>query len=163
MQSRNTADGGLEDPLVTVHEEKLEEVDPRVTEFLLRKPWYAGTTYDADGNADADSDADTERPRASALHKLLDGRGIGEACPSEEDKPRINAKMQAMGYSTSPHIPTRTRSSRSEDHGQKPVYFNFDENHFPQDTFLHESDTEFDESFDDTSRPQSSESIKDVH
>ena len=138
-----------------MHEDEIEEVDPKVTEFLLRKPWYAGTTYDTDrdADADADSDLDTERPRARALYEVLKARGIN--CPSE-DQQRIDARMQAMGYSISPPMPIRARSSRSEDQGQGPVHFESDENDY-------QSDTESDESFDDTSRPKSSEIIVDVH
>ena len=105
MQSRYSADGGLEDPLTTVHENEIEKVDPKATEFLLRKPWYAGTTYDTDGNADADADADsdsdTERPRLEAGHEMLNAQRINKDCSLEEARQRSDALIAVNNESVS--------------------------------------------------------------
>ena len=48
----------LEDPVYHVNEHDIGEVDPKVTEFLLHKPWYAGTKHGADQDTEADTDHD---------------------------------------------------------------------------------------------------------
>lgn len=102
----------------------------------------------------------------AALRQLLNARGITKEAPSEEDQRRIDAKMQAMGYSISPPIPTRLRSSRSEDQGQRPFHSKFNENDFAQHPLYRGSDRngpEHGNSFDDPSRPQLSRSATDDH
>lgn len=101
----------------------------------------------------------------AALRQLLNARGITKD-PSEEDSRRIDAKMQQMGYSISPPIPTRLRSSRSEDQGQKPFQSKFNENDFAQHPLYRGGDQQTGQhgnSFDDPSRPQLSRSATDDH
>lgn len=103
----------------------------------------------------------------AALRQLLNARGITkDATTSEEDQRRVDAKMQAMGYSISPPIPTRLRSSRSEDQGQRPFHSKFNENDFAQHPLYRGGDpngAEHGNSFDDPSRPQLSRSATDDH
>ena len=102
----------------------------------------------------------------AALRQLLNARGITKEVPSEDDQRRIDAKMQAMGYSISPPIPTRLRSSRSEDQGQRPFHSKFSENDFAQHPLYRAGDhnpAERGNSFDDPSRPQLSRSATDDH
>ena len=102
----------------------------------------------------------------AALRQLLNARGITKDAPSEDDQRRIDAKMQQMGYSISPPIPTRLRSSRSEDQGQKPFQSKFNENDFAQHPLYRPGDqnrAEHGNSFDDPSRPQLSRSATDDH
>ena len=102
----------------------------------------------------------------AALRKVLNARGIAKEAPSEEDQRRIDAKMQAMGYSISPPIPTRLRSSRSEDQGQRPFHSKFNENDFAQHPLYRGGDHNAGEhanSFDDPTRPQLSRSATDDH
>ena len=96
----------------------------------------------------------------AALRQLLNARNINKEIPSEEDQRRIDAKMQAMGYSISPPIPTRLKSSRSEDQSQRPIHSKFNENDFSQHP-LYRGD--HGNSFDDASRPQLSRSATDDH
>ena len=100
------------------------------------------------------------------LRQLLNARGYTKEAPSEEDQRRIDAKMQAMGYSISPPIPTRLRSSRSEDQGQRPMHSKFNESDFAQHHLYRGVDQnggELGNSFDDPSRPQLSRSATDDH
>lgn len=100
----------------------------------------------------------------AALRQLLNARGITKEVPSEEDQRRVDAKMQAMGYSISPPIPTRLRSSRSEDQGQRPIHSKFNENDFAQHPLYRGGDQnagEYGNSFDDPSRPHLSRSATD--
>lgn len=102
----------------------------------------------------------------AALRQLLSARGITKEIPSEEDQRRTDAKMQAMGYPISPPIPTRQRSSRSEDQGQRPFHSKFNENDFAQHPLYRGGDqsaVEHGNSFDDPSRPQLSRSATDDH
>lgn len=102
----------------------------------------------------------------AALRQLLNARGITKELPSEEDQRRVDAKMQAMGYSISPPIPNRVRSSRSEDQGQQPFHSKFNENDFAQHPLYRGGDQNAGErgnSFDDPSRPQLSRSATDDH
>ena len=104
----------------------------------------------------------------AALRHLLNQRGYTttKEAPSEEDQRRIDAKMQAMGYSISPPIPTRLRSSRSEDQGQRPFHSKFNENDFAQHPNYRGGDlngAERGNSLDDSSRPQLSRSATDDH
>lgn len=78
----------------------------------------------------------------------------------------MDAKMQHMGYSISSPVPTRLRSSRSEDQGQRPFHSNFNENDFAQHPLYRGGDqngVERGNSFDDPSRPQLSRSATDDH
>ena len=95
----------------------------------------------------------------AALRQLLNARGIKQEIPSEEDQRRNDAKMQAMVYSISPPIPTRLRSSRSEDQGQRPFPSKFNESDFAQHSLYRDHGN----SFDDPSRPQLSRSATDDH
>ena len=70
--------------------------------------------------------------------------------------------MQAMGYPVSPPIPTRLRSSRSEDQGQRPFHSKFNESDFAQHP-LYRGAGDLGNSFDDPSRPQLSRSATDDH
>ena len=100
-----------------------------------------------------------------ALRQVLNARGIAKDTP-EEDQRQVNAKMQAMGYSISPPIPTRLRSSRSEDQGQRPFHSKFNESDFAQHPLYRGGDQsaiESGNSFDDLSRPQLSRSATDDH
>lgn len=103
----------------------------------------------------------------AALRQLLNARGITKEVPSEEDQRRIDAKMQAMGYSSiSPPIPTRLRSSRSEDQGQRPFHSKFNESDFAHHPLYRGGDQsggDHGNSFDDSSRPQLSRSATDDH
>ena len=102
----------------------------------------------------------------AALRQLLNARGITKEVPSEEDQRRIDAKMQAMGYSISPPIPTRLRSSRSEDQGQRPFHSKFNESDFAQHPLYRGGDQnggEHGNSFDDPNRPQLYRSATDDH
>ena len=101
-----------------------------------------------------------------ALRQVLNARGITKEAASDEDQRRIDAKMQAMGYPISPPIPTRLRSSRSEDQGQRPFHSKFNESDFAQHPLYHAGDQnagEHGNSFDDPSRPQLSRSATDDH
>ena len=98
----------------------------------------------------------------SALRQLLNARGINKEIPSEEDQRRIDAKMQAMGYSISPPIPTRLKSSRSEDQGHRPFHSKFNDGDFAQHP-LYRGGGDHGNSFDDSSRPQLSRSATDDH
>lgn len=101
----------------------------------------------------------------AALRQLLNARGITKETPSDEDQRRIDAKMQAMGYSISPPIPTRLRSSRSEDQGQRPFHSKFNEDDFAQHPLYRPGDKnsiEHGNAFDDP-RPQLSRSVTDNH
>ena len=100
-----------------------------------------------------------------ALRQVLNARGIAKDT-TEEDQRRVDAKMQAMGYSISPPIPTRLRSSRSEDQGQRPFHSKFNESDFAQHPLYRGGDQSAREggnSFDDLSRPQLSRSATDDH
>lgn len=103
----------------------------------------------------------------AALRQLLNARGITKEVPSEEDQRRYDAKMQAMGYSSiSTPIPTRLRSSRSEDQGQRPFHSKFNEDDFAQHPLYrggNQSGGDLGNSFDDPSRPQLSRSATDDH
>lgn len=102
----------------------------------------------------------------AALRQLLNARGITKEVPSEEDQRRIDAKMQAMAYSISPPIPTRLRSSRSEDQGQRAFHSKFNESDFAQHPLYRGGDQnggEHSNSFDDPSRPQLYRSATDDH
>ena len=98
----------------------------------------------------------------AALQRLLNARGMNKEAPSEEDQRRNDAKMQAMGYSISPPIPTRLKSSRSEDQGQRPIHSKFNETDFSQHS-LYRGLGDHGNSFDDPSRPQLSRSATDDH
>ncbi len=102
----------------------------------------------------------------AALRQLLNARGITKEIPaSEEDQRRIDAKMQAMGYS-SPPMPTRLRTSKSEDQGQRPFHPKFNESDFAQHPLYRGTDQnggDLSNSFDDASRPQLSRSATDDH
>lgn len=51
-----------------MHDEDTEEVDHEVMEFVLRKPWYAGTRFDTYEGAGVGLDSATENsPRISIL------------------------------------------------------------------------------------------------
>ena len=100
-----------------------------------------------------------------ALRQVLNARGIAKDT-AEEDQRRVDAKMQAMGYSISPPIPTRLRSSRSEDQGQRPFHSKFNESDFAQHPLYRGGDQnaiDRGNSFDDLSRPQLSRSATDDH
>ena len=102
----------------------------------------------------------------AALHRLLNARGITSPAPSEEDQRRIDAKMQASGHTISPPIPTRLRSSRSEDQGQRPFHSKFNDTDFSQHPLYRMGDQNGGDrgnSFDDTPRPQLSRSATDDH
>lgn len=71
--------------------------------------------------------------------------------------------MQAMGYSISPPIPTRLRSSRSEDQGQRPFHSKFSETQHPLYRGVDQTGGEHVNSFDDPSRPQLSRAATDDH
>ena len=49
-----------------VNEEDIQEVDLKLTDFLLQKPWYAGTEHDIDVNADADAGTGTDTSLSSS-------------------------------------------------------------------------------------------------
>ena len=73
--------------------------------------------------------------------------------------------MQAAGYPISPPIPTRLKSSRSEDHGQRPFQSKFSEDDFAQHPLYRGGDKTpvgHGHSFDDL-RPQLSRSATDDH
>ncbi|CAD6589869.1 MAG: hypothetical protein ASARMPRED_004299 [Alectoria sarmentosa] len=102
----------------------------------------------------------------AALRQLLNARATTKDTSPEEDQRRVDAKMQQMGYSISPPIPTRLRSSRSEDQGQRPFHSKFNENDFAQHPLYRGGDqhgVEHGNSFDDPSRPQLSRSATDDH
>ena len=102
----------------------------------------------------------------SLRQKVFNVRGVTKEAPSDDDQRRIDAKVQAMGYSISPPIPTRLRSSRSEDQGQRPFHSKFNENDFAQHPLYRGVDQNGGEqvnSFDDPSRPQLSRSATDDH
>ena len=102
----------------------------------------------------------------AALHRLLNARGITSPGPSEDDQRRMDAKIQASGHPISPPIPTRLRSSRSEDQGQRPFHSKFNENDFSQHPLYRMGDQNGGDrgnSFDDSPRPQLSRSATDDH
>ena len=103
---------------------------------------------------------------ANTLRHIMTARGIAkEKPPSEEDQRRIDAKMQAMGYS-SPPMPTRLRTSKSEDQGQRPFHSKFNESDFAQHPLYRGTDQnggDLSNPFDDASRPQLSRSATDDH
>ena len=104
---------------------------------------------------------------AAQIRQLLNARGNNKEPPSEEDQRRIDAKMQAMGYSISPPIPTRLRSSRSEDQGQRPFHSKFNDSDVRQHPAFRgggdPNGSNHGNSFDDPSRPQLSRSATDDH
>lgn len=131
MQSRDTADGGFEDPLATVHEDDTGDVDPEVVGVLQRKPWNADIAYDTDAYADMGSDSDTGKPITYDID--------GAADMNSDSNPQISPRMQ-----------TTARSSGSEDQGQRSKQSQFHENGFPPDPLLcegQESDMEIDYAF----------------
>lgn len=104
----------------------------------------------------------------AALRQLLNARATTKDTSPEEDQRRIDTKMQQLGYSISPPIlvPTRLRSSRSEDQGQRPFHSKYNENDFAQHPLYRGGDqhgVEHGNSFDDPSRPQLSRSATDDH
>lgn len=105
----------------------------------------------------------------AALRQLLNARGITKETPSEEDQRRNDAKMQAMAYSISSPIPTRLRTSRSEDQGQRPFnpkYNNHPPSAWQQHSLYRGDQADAANAFDhsgDSSRPQLSRSATDDH
>ena len=98
----------------------------------------------------------------AALRQLLNARGINKDLPSEDEQRRI----QPAGQSISPPIPTRLRSSRSEDQGHRPFQSKFNESDFAQHPLYRGGDqngVEHANSFDDQTRPQLSRSATDDH
>ena len=93
----------------------------------------------------------------AALQRILNTRGINKEIHSEEER-RNDAKMQSKGHSISPPIPTRLRSSRSEDQGQRPFHSKFNEADFSQHPMYRGGGDPnggyLGNSFDDPSRPQ---------
>lgn len=57
---------------------------------------------------------------SQALSQVLNARGLTKDAALDEDQRQIDARMQAMGNSVSPPIPTRPRSSISKDQEQRP-------------------------------------------
>lgn len=76
----------------------------------------------------------------SSLRQLPNAQEISREAPSESDQQLVTARMEARCNSILPPIPTRIRSKTSEDQGQRPLHFNFDEMDF--------------EKIEDHSRPQ---------
>ena len=95
----------------------------------------------------------------TALQQLLNARGVNKEIP-EEDKRLIYAKMQAKGYS-SPPMPTRLRTSNSEDQGEWPFPRNFAQHPLYRNGDQNSED--LGNSFDDASRPQLFRSATDDH
>ena len=83
------------------------------------------------GTADTSDDFSDDEADVEALRQVLNSRGIAKDT-AEEDQRKIDTKLQAMGYSISPPIPTRLRSGRSEDHGQRSFHSKLNESDFAQ-------------------------------
>ncbi len=103
---------------------------------------------------------------SQALGQVLNARGLTKDAAPDEDQRQTDARMQAVDNSVSPPIPTRPRSSRSEDQEQRPFRSKFNESDFAQNPLYHGGDPnsgEHGNSFDEPSRPQLSRSATDDH
>ncbi len=101
---------------------------------------------------------------SQALSQVLNARGLTKDAALDEDQRQIDARMQAMGNSVSPPIPTRPRSSISKDQEQRPFCSKSNESDSAQNPLYHDDDEnagEYGNSFDDSSRPRLSRSATD--